>query len=183
MSEKDSSCKKFLLPFFGFILSTCSILLNVVSDILIKKSAFFNGFENAFIRFCLQLFTLVSISWYNGLNPLGPVESRKLLVIRGIIGGFGVSSHYTALKLLAPSDMKSFYSCRILFGIILGRFLLGEKIGTIQLLSLVFLLSGILSIAQPTFLTNVLYGGYVRKINHVLKEVMLCGAFFRPFYR
>jgi len=120
----------------------------------------------------------VSISWYNGLNPLGPVESRKLLVIRGIIGGFGVSSHYTALKLLAPSDMKSFYSCRILFGIILGRFLLGEKIGTIQLLSLVFLLSGILSIAQPTFLTNVLYGGYVRKIKHVLKEVMFCGTGF-----
>lgn len=161
MSKIDSSCKKLLLPFFGFILSTCSILLNVTSDTLISKATFFNGFENACIRFTIQLLILMSIARYNGLNHLGPEPTRKILVVKGFIGAFGMSCHYTALKLLAPSDMKSFFSCRILFSMILGRILLKEKIGPVHLFSVLVLLSGVISIAQPSSLTDILPGNFV----------------------
>lgn len=162
MSKESVVCKKFFQPFFGFILAIFSICLAVLADLLVKKATFFNSFENAFIRFTLQLLVLMAIACYNGLNPLGPAPTRKILVVRGVIGALGLSCKYTAIKLLAPSDLKSFFrQGMIVFAIIFGRLFLGEKIGTVHVFSMGLLLSGVVSIAQPTFLMNILPGEYV----------------------
>ena len=83
--------KKLMLPFLGLIFATVSILLNGISDILITKSNFFSGFDNAFIRFTIQILILASIARFKGLNHLGPVESRTFLIGRGILGAVGKS--------------------------------------------------------------------------------------------
>ena len=147
--EMNSSHKTIILPFCGFILSITAVCLAVLSDTIIKKAVFFNSFQNAFIRFYIQLVVLMTIALSKDLNLLGPEPNRKLLVLRGLIGAIGLSCKFTAIELLSPSNLKSFFSSRIVFGAILGRMFMKEKIGTVQLFSIFLLLSGVLAIILP----------------------------------
>ena len=48
--------------------------------------------------------------------------------------------------------MKSFFSCRIIIALALGRIVMKERIGTVQVFSTLILLLGVVSVAQPKFL-------------------------------
>ena len=158
---KSSAYEKFIVPFCGFILTVASICLSVLSDLLVKKDAFFNSFESAFIRFTIQLVLLMLIAQYKRLNLLGPSKARKILLFRGIVGSIGLSCKFTAIKFLTPSDMKSFHSSRIIFGVLLGRIFMKERVGTVQLFAMFLILAGVLAVIQPTFLVNIWPGNYV----------------------
>jgi len=85
---------------------------------------------------------------------LGIKEARKFLIIRGVFGSIGLPCHFTSMKLVDPSDAISIFTCNIVFTAFISRIYLKERISLAQIGAVVFILTGIMFIAQPSFLIN-----------------------------
>lgn len=148
---KKSSFKKAAL---GFLLAMVSSMLNVTSSLLLKKTSFFNEFDNSTIRYIIQLSLLFIIAKATDNSTLGKRSDLKLLVARGAISGVGLVSLYTSIKLIDPSDAISLFSCNVIFVAILSRIFLKEKFTVMHLMALVFVVCGVFLITQPSFLVS-----------------------------
>lgn len=138
----------------GFIVSIISILLNVMSNILVKTCTFFNAFEIAFIQYVITFIVMIAgILLYN-VSPFGPTDCRKLLLARGCLGPFCLLAMFISLKLIDPSDSIALFSFNVIFVAILGRIILKEKISIVHVFSTLVLLIGILLITQPSFIID-----------------------------
>lgn len=138
----------------GFSVSILSTLLNVMSNILVKRSTFFTAFEFSFVQYVITFFVMsVGILYYN-VSPLGPAHCRKLLLARGCLGPFSLLAMFTSLKLIDPSDSVALLSFTVLFVAILGRIFLREKISIVYVFSTLVILVGALLITQPRFMID-----------------------------
>ena len=144
--------KTIVKSLYGAFFSLISIILNVLCQVLVRKTTFFSAYETALIRFILQSIVLFGIAKYKGLALFGSKKCRPFLFTRGIIGTFGMSAHYTSLKLIDPSDTISLFSCHVIFVVILARIFLKEKIKASHNLAAVIVILGVIFIAQPSFL-------------------------------
>lgn len=149
-----TNIKAYSNHYTGFLYAILSALFLSFSNVLIKKSTMFNGSEQAVIRYSFQLGIMVVIAIITKNNLLGPVESRKILVIRGLLGMIYLLSLHFSVKLIAPSDSVSLVHMNIVIVAILARVFLSEQINLAHVVSLIFAIFGIVLIAQPSFLFN-----------------------------
>ncbi len=121
---------------------------------LIKKSNLFNGSEQAVIRYTFQLMIMIIIACRTHNNLLGPKESRKILIVRGVLGMTYLLSLHFSVKLISPSDSVSLVHLNIVIVSLLARVFLSEKINLAHIVSLIMSMAGVFLIAQPSFLFN-----------------------------
>ena len=89
------------------------------------------------------------------VNILGPKGSRSLLIVRGLIGLFGVIFFYFGLLFIPPSDCSAIAHCSIIITAILSRLFLKEKLGIPHIIALLFTIAGVTFISKPTILFPV----------------------------
>jgi len=87
-------------------------------------------------------------------NLLGPKESRKILIVRGVLGMTYLLSLHFSVKLISPSDSVSLVHLNIVIVSLLARVFLSEKINLAHIVSLIMSMAGVFLIAQPSFLFN-----------------------------
>ena len=138
--------------FIGFSLSMVASVFQTSSNILLRKTYFFNEFDNSTIRFVVQLLVGISIAIVTKNSLVGKRTDLKLLLGRGAISGIGLSAFYASIKLIDPSDAISLFSCNVIFVAILSRIFMKEKFTVLHLLALVFVVFGVFLITQPSFL-------------------------------
>lgn len=86
-------------------------------------------------------------------HPFGTTPSmRKVVVLRGIIGGFGFVNYYYTLSTLPLGDATTLLSLHPVMTIFLARFVLGEEIRSLHLLAAVSSVAGAALISRPPFL-------------------------------
>lgn len=141
-------------PVIGFLFAMLSSIMNVTANLLLKKTMFFNEFDNSTIRYVVQLALLFIIAKATHHSTLGKRSDLKLLVFRGSISAVGLVSLYTSIKLIDPSDAISLFSCNVIFVAILSRIFLKEKFTVMHLMALIFVVCGVFLITQPSFLVS-----------------------------
>ena len=83
-----------------------------------------------------------------GTNP----TMCKVVLLRGIIGGFGFCNYYYTLSTLPLGDATTLLSLYPILTIFLGRLVLGEEIKLLQLVASVCSIVGATLISRPSFL-------------------------------
>jgi len=83
-----------------------------------------------------------------GTNP----TMCKVVLLRGIIGGFGFCNYYYTLSTLPLGDATTLLSLYPILTIFLGRLILGEEIKLLQLVAAVCSIVGATLISRPSFL-------------------------------
>ncbi|CAK9438119.1 uncharacterized protein LODBEIA_P24270 [Lodderomyces beijingensis] len=84
--------------------------------------------------------------------PFGPVKLRKLLVMRGLVGFFGVFGMYFSLQYLSLSDAVAITFLVPMVTAFLAFVILKEKYSILEGVCTVLSLGGVLLIAKPSFL-------------------------------
>ncbi|SGZ57219.1 CIC11C00000003324 [Sungouiella intermedia] len=84
--------------------------------------------------------------------PFGPKSQRPFLLLRGIIGFFGVFGLYYSLQYLSLSDAVSITFLIPMVTAFFAFIMLGEKYSVLEAVCAVLSLAGVLLIAKPDFL-------------------------------
>ncbi|KAI5953708.1 hypothetical protein KGF54_003080 [Candida jiufengensis] len=84
--------------------------------------------------------------------PFGPPKLRKLLMIRGLVGFFGVFGMYFSLKYLSLSDAVSITFLVPMSTAFLAFVILKEKYSILEAVCSLLSLGGVLLIAKPSFI-------------------------------
>ena len=143
---------KRFVKFHGFFYGILSAMFLALSNVFIKKTIILNGSEQVIVRYTVQLLIMVAIIMFTRSGFLGPVESRRLLMLRGFLGVLTlVSAHFT-VKLINPTDAVSIFSLKTIFVAIIARILLNEKINLAHLVCLIFSIIGVFLITQQSLI-------------------------------
>jgi drug/metabolite transporter (DMT)-like permease len=137
---------------WGITSAILSAFFLSLSNVFIKKTQLFSATEQTAIRYIIQAVIMLSVAIYLRLNIFGKKSDRKLLALRGIFGTIGLTTLHISVKLINPSDAVSLFHTNVIFVFILARILLKEKFNIIHILALVFAVTGVFLISQPSFL-------------------------------
>ncbi|CAF0810789.1 unnamed protein product [Brachionus calyciflorus] len=123
-----------------------------LSGNITKYCYYFNGSEQASIRYVFQLIIMLIIAIYRKENLLGEKDERGKLFLRAFLGFTGLLSSTLSYKIIDPSETVSIGNSRILIIAILSRLILKEKLTLCHLVALVMTSMGVILITQPSFL-------------------------------
>ena len=142
--------------YYGLFLALLAAFFQALSNTLIKNAKFLYGSEQAMLRCLIQFAVMMSIIRCKHLSIFTSMskEQRRLLVARGLLGGFGLICHHMAAKLIDPSDSLALFNTSVVIIAVLSRFALGEKFSILQLFALALCCLGVLLISQPSFLVT-----------------------------
>jgi uncharacterized membrane protein len=145
-----------ILNYYGILLALGSALFLALSGTFIKKARFLYASEQTFVRYLVQLLTMMLVMQHKKLNFLGDSDNkqRRLLAMRGIIGTVGLMCLHFSVKLIDPSDSVALFHTNVLIVAILSRFMLSEKLSIIQVAALMLTIVGVVFIAQPRMLAD-----------------------------
>ena len=87
-----------------------------------------------------------------GISPWGAREHRRLLVMRGLFGFTALSCFYYVVTVLPLADATVIQYTNPVFVALFAAIFLKERLSARQLVGLVVSLSGVVLIAQPSFL-------------------------------
>jgi drug/metabolite transporter (DMT)-like permease len=135
--------KEIGLAVYGYIFALLSAISWGFSNIFIKKSVLLNPFDQQIILFSVTGIIAAIFICSKGENFLGPKNSRKLLIFRGLLGSLGYTCLILSLKLISPANCCVISNVGILLTAILSRFILKEKLGTSHIIALILTISGI----------------------------------------
>ncbi|AHY77922.1 ADI_G0024890.mRNA.1.CDS.1 [Saccharomyces cerevisiae] len=157
--------KDYLKPNYGLILLIVSYFFNssmVVStkvlenDPLETSQSRINPLQILLVRMSITYCcTLVYMHWNKQSVPdipWGPAPCRKWLILRGIMGFFGVFGMYFSLMYLSISDAVLITFMSPTLTIFLSFLLLGEPFSKLEALGSLISFSGVVLIIRPTFL-------------------------------
>ncbi len=97
--------------------------------------------------------TLVMSCWAIkslGINPWG--QNKKLLLLRGFAGFMGLSCYFYAINHLPLADATVIQFCNPMLAALIAVFALEERLRGLDLLATLFSMTGVVLVAQPTFL-------------------------------
>lgn len=112
--------------------------------------------EIVLARAVVTLVITGAMLWQRGISPLG--NARGLLALRGLLGFVALSGFYWSVTHLPLADATVIQYSNPVFTALLAAAVLGERLRRIEVLALVVSLSGVVLLAQPTFL----FGGDAR---------------------
>ncbi|RNA00396.1 solute carrier family 35 member G1 [Brachionus plicatilis] len=138
----------------GIFYSLAAALFISFSGILTKYCEYFNGSEIAGIRYFFQFTVMLVFAVCHKEKLLGEAGQRKILMFRALFGTIGLLVITLSFKLIDPSDTISLVNCSIIIVSVLSRIILKEKYTICHLLALTMTFSGVLFIAQPSFLIS-----------------------------
>ena len=130
------------LAYKGIVIAFFSAFFLSLSNIFIKKAQLFSGTEQTAIRYTMQLIVSLSIALYNRENIFGPPDKRKMLIIRGILGTFGLTTLHLAVKFINPSDAVAIFHTNVILVSFIARFTLNEKFSFFHVVALFMAVSG-----------------------------------------
>ncbi|MGR3516721.1 DMT family transporter [Sulfitobacter pontiacus] len=104
-----------------------------------------------FIRFAVQLLILLPLVLLTG-RPLA-MRGRTLWLafVRTVLHVIGIAMMFTALKYLPLADAVAIIFVMPFFMLLLGKYVLGEEVGTRRLLACIVGFCGTLLVVQPSF--------------------------------
>ncbi|MEW6431090.1 MAG: DMT family transporter [Myxococcota bacterium] len=110
-----------------------------------------------------------------GLNPWG--NARTLLVVRGLLGFAALSCYYYSLTHLPLAEATVIQYTNPVFTGLLAALLLEERLRSVEFISVVVSLVGVVLVARPTFL----FGAGAAHLDPVATGFALAGAVFSAF--
>ena len=86
-------------------------------------------------------------------RPLGTTPAmRKVVILRGVIGGFGFVNYYYTLSTLPLGDATTLLSLYPIVTIFLARILIGEEIRPLNIIAALLSVTGAVLVSRPSFL-------------------------------
>ena len=107
------------------------------SNIITKKTSFFNGFDISFVRYLCMFSVSSIIAKSNGIPIFTTSYPLKVLIVRGL-SALTLIIFTVAVKLIDPSDVTSLFATQIIhkfFVRTVTQFLQNEYIKSIRLVS------------------------------------------------
>ena len=104
-----------------------------------------------FIRFAIQALVLIPLVWATG--RLWRMQGRvlRLTVLRTLLHIFGIGAMFSALQYLPLADAVAIAFVMPFLMLLLGKFVLGEEVGSRRLWACVVGFIGTLMVVQPSF--------------------------------
>ena len=158
--QQTNNTKK---PLYGILFSILASLSYVGQNLFLKKTTYFNQFDNSSIRYFLQMIVLFIIAKLCKQKIFGGSRAiLKLLISRGIFGVFGMVGLYWSIRLINPSDVVSLFGCNTIFVAILSRIFLKEKLTLMHIIAIVVMVAGVFLITEPSFLVKKVSLKFIR---------------------
>ncbi|RCK55245.1 hypothetical protein Cantr_04269 [Candida viswanathii] len=164
--------ERYISPNIGLSLLLLSQFLNSIMvttcKLLVTNKDFNEPIHPAQILFVRMFITYICCLLYMGITrsvpeaPLGPKPIRKLLLLRGFVGFFGVFGMYFSLQYLSLSDAVALTFLVPMVTAFLAYLMLHEKYSILEAVCSIFSLGGVVLIAKPSFL----FGGESDKESH-----------------
>ncbi len=104
-----------------------------------------------FVRFAVQTAILVPLVWFLGRSFRLAPRVLRLTFIRTVLHIIGIAAFFTALKYLPLADAIAIAFVMPFIMLILGKFVLGEEVGTRRLGACCVGFIGTLLVIQPSF--------------------------------
>jgi drug/metabolite transporter (DMT)-like permease len=143
--QKLSHINGIFLAIFSTLAITCSIYL-------VKVSKALNASDMATIQFGVQILFCLPLAFFYGQCLIGPKDSRKILVFRGLAAAISVITLYFSIKLISFTDSIIIrYSSPIVTAVFAYLFL-KEKLNNVHFVSLVLSIIGLIFVIHPSFL-------------------------------
>ena len=153
---------KYIKPNIGLSLLLLSQFLNSIMvttcKLLVTDKNFNTPIHPAQILFVRMFITYICCLLYMAITrsvpdaPFGLKPIRKLLLLRGLVGFFGVFGMYFSLQYLSLSDAVALTFLVPMVTAFLAFVLLHEKYSILEAICSVFSLAGVVLIAKPTFI-------------------------------
>ena len=150
--EETFQKKKNLSNYYGLIYALLAAIFLSMSNVLIKMANFFSGTDIGFMRFIIQLITMAIIGIFTKTKLLGTREIRKNLILYGIFQLLLILFLLISIKFIAPSESSALFQLNMIMVPIIARVFLKEKFRIIFIVSLIISITGVIFIAQPSFL-------------------------------
>ena len=144
-NQKQEVLGMLMVLLSSFTLSTSAIFLKIAARAL-------PSVEIIFIRSCGQLVLMYILCLIKKADLLGPVEHRKLLVIRGFLGAAAVTSQFWAIVNMELSDVNVILFVGPLLTLFLARFMLNEPLTRTKIAALILGFLGIVLVSRPSFI-------------------------------
>ena len=146
--------------------------------LVVKLLADTNTFTLIFYRGLVQAIVSLIYLLYGGMNPLGPPEVRRLLVLRAAFGAAAVCSWFFGAQVLPLPDAITLHFTSPPFAAAFAVWFLGERWLLRDMVGAVVCLTGVALIAHPTFLFGRLEEDTQDDSNPVLQAlaVLICTA-------
>ncbi|KAL6452754.1 hypothetical protein SBY92_000094 [Candida maltosa Xu316] len=154
--------EKYVSPNIGLSLLLLSQFLNSIMvttcKLLVTDKDFNVPIHPAQILFVRMFITYICCLLYMGITrsvpeaPFGPKSVRKLLLLRGFVGFFGVFGMYFSLQYLSLSDAVALTFLVPMVTAFLAWLMLHEKYSILEAICSIFSLAGVLLIAKPSFI-------------------------------
>ena len=125
--------------------------MNTTSNILTKRTRFFNGFDIALVIFTTMLLVSLAIAKYNRLALLGSHVPKMLMAFRAA-SGLGIMIFPVTVKLIDPSDAVSLFATNIIYIAVMSRIFFRDMFTVMHGVSLTAVIAGVILITQPGLL-------------------------------
>eukprot|EP00835_Amoeboradix_gromovi_P002159 NODE_116_length_19003_cov_0.233707.p4 type:complete len:372 gc:universal NODE_116_length_19003_cov_0.233707:1468-353(-) len=158
----------------SFTLSTSAVFLK-------KAATALPSVEIIFIRSLGQLILMFILCKIKNADFLGPVEHRKLLVLRGFLGAAAVTSQFWAIVNMELSDVNVILFVGPLLTLFLARFMLNEPLTPTKIASLIIGFFGIVLVSRPSFIFGKRAGTSEYPYRSVAITVALIGSVMNAF--
>ena len=150
--SKVTKTRRFFTHLKGTFIAVLSALSVSLGGIFYKKAVTMTGSDNSVYRYVSQFIIMIVLLIIKREPILGPKEQRKLLMLRSFFGIFAVVSTNFAIKYIDPSDNSALSHTNLIITAVLARIYLKEKFNISHLISLIFLVAGIIFITKPAFI-------------------------------
>ncbi|NSW73538.1 DMT family transporter [bacterium] len=113
-----------------------------VSDNLFPETVAFYWFLGALIVAVLKriVFTGLGYKFSVSINELG--KYKKIMILTSLITVFGAASWVIALRIIGPPSTSFLMKFQVLFAVIFGVIFLGERLGKMEIIGIVFTIIG-----------------------------------------
>ena len=142
--------------FKGIIFMILASAAFATMNLLSKLAVGVNSYQKTFLTNVVATFIVCFIIFFKKGSFFGKRESRKYLLIRGVVGTLSILTNYYALDKLFLSDATILTKLAPFFTIIFCYLLLKEKITKKQFTLLIIAFLGSLFVIKPQFSTAII---------------------------
>ena len=136
-------------PYAPWLLVVGCVIFGMGS--LIVKFVPVGGFAIAFWRLAVSMLVFWLLARFFGQRLPASKKARNMALLSGVFLGFDLALWHESIYAVGPGIATLLNSLQIFFLSALGFFWFGEKLGKLQIVSLLIAVSGVALIASPEF--------------------------------
>ena len=127
----------------GVIFAFMSVLTRMASD------AGMPSMEIVWVSGCVRWLGLVGSLWHSGASPLGPPQTRTILVLRSLCGMIAFSCATYAFGVMPIGDATTIFLTAPIWAAVLGRIVVKEILHPFDVVAILGAVSGVVLVARP----------------------------------